>query len=103
MNLMHFEKQYQQLFPLDCLMIGQIVFNAITLAALQRTSCKIYTSLKHGIIHPLALHFLALDVTMADTLRQACYSTHIVGKWNLRFYKKEGTPITRGFDTFFDN
>ena len=39
--------------------------------------------------------------TLADQLRHLGYATHAIGKWHLGFYKKEYTPIYRGFDTFF--
>lgn len=31
----------------------------------------------------------------------ANYSTHLIGKWNLGFYRQLYTPLYRGFDTFF--
>ena len=38
---------------------------------------------------------------MADFLRGQGYSTHAVGKWHLGLYKKEYTPLHRGFDSFY--
>ena len=43
------------------------------------------------------------DSTIADQLKELGYSTHMVGKWHVGFYKKEYTPTYRGFDSFFGN
>lgn len=38
---------------------------------------------------------------MPEYFKDLGYSTHIVGKWHLGFYKKELTPLQRGFDSHF--
>lgn len=39
--------------------------------------------------------------TMGDKMREAGYSTHAIGKWDLGYYKWAATPTYRGFDTFY--
>ncbi|GFR63088.1 sulfatase 2 [Elysia marginata] len=63
---------------------------------------QIHTGLEHSIIWKSQPYGLPLKYpTIANMLKGQGYSTHAVGKWHLGFYKKEYTPLHRGFDTFY--
>ncbi|XP_059147351.1 arylsulfatase B-like [Physella acuta] len=63
---------------------------------------QIHTGLQHNIIWPSQPYGMPLQFpTVANFLKDQGYSTHAVGKWHLGFYKKEYTPLNRGFDTFY--
>ncbi|GFO13313.1 arylsulfatase b [Plakobranchus ocellatus] len=58
---------------------------------------QIHTGLQHGNTPLLPLNI----PTVADKIKEAGYSTHMVGKWHLGFRRKENMPSYRGFDTMF--
>ncbi|XP_060562376.1 arylsulfatase J-like [Ruditapes philippinarum] len=62
---------------------------------------QIHTGL-NWVLSPATPAGLSVDFpTIADKLQESGYSTHMVGKWHLGFYKRELLPTNRGFDSFF--
>ncbi|XP_071954399.1 arylsulfatase I-like [Antedon mediterranea] len=62
---------------------------------------QIRTGLQHGVLKQNQPSCLPTDeVTIAEKMRDAGYSTHMVGKWHLGFYENACMPTERGFDTF---
>ena len=63
---------------------------------------QIHTGLQHLAIFLAQRKGLHLRFeTLADRLLAAGYSTNIIGKWHIGFFKKEYTPNYRGFQNFF--
>ncbi|XP_035685870.1 arylsulfatase J-like [Branchiostoma floridae] len=63
---------------------------------------QIHYGLQHSVIMCDRPHGLPLDeVTLPQRLKENGYSTYMVGKWHLGFFRKEYMPLQRGFERFF--
>lgn len=58
--------------------------------------------MQHFVIPSDSPYGLGLDEKLLpEYMQDAGYSTHIVGKWHLGFFKRDYTPLFRGFDSHF--
>jgi arylsulfatase A-like enzyme len=71
-----------------------------TRAALMTGRYPIRHGLQVGVVRPWAQYGLPLDErTLPQALKEAGYSTHIIGKWHLGHFQPPYLPTKRGFDT----
>lgn len=70
-----------------------------TRAALMTGRYPMRHGLQVGVVRPWAQHGLPLDErTLPQALKEAGYTTAIVGKWHLGLFAPEYLPTRRGFD-----
>lgn len=73
-----------------------------TRGALMSGRHPIHTGLQHSVILGSEPYGLPLNMTiMPQWLQKQGYRTHMVGKWHLGFFKKEYTPLYRGFESHY--
>ncbi|KAJ0179606.1 hypothetical protein K1T71_005318 [Dendrolimus kikuchii] len=69
-------------------------------AALMTGKYPIHTGMQHGVLYGAEPRVLPLtEKLLAQYLKELGYRTHLIGKWHLGSYKKEGLPLNRGFET----
>ncbi|XP_075212507.1 arylsulfatase J-like isoform X2 [Lycorma delicatula] len=62
----------------------------------------IHTGMQHGVIlEPEPWGLPLSEKILPQHLEPLGYESHIVGKWHLGFYKKEYTPVHRGFKSHY--
>lgn len=60
----------------------------------------IHTGMQHTVLYGAEPRGLSLKETiLPQHLKKLGYKNHIVGKWHLGHFKKEYTPLHRGFDS----
>lgn len=60
----------------------------------------IHLGMQHTVLYAEEPRGLPLDEKLLPQyLKELGYATHIVGKWHLGHYKREYTPLFRGFDS----
>lgn len=60
----------------------------------------IHTGMQHTVLFGAEPRGLPLtEKLLPQYLKELGYTTRIVGKWHLGSYKKEYTPLYRGFDS----
>ncbi|XP_071156342.1 arylsulfatase J-like isoform X2 [Mytilus edulis] len=73
-----------------------------TRGALMSGRHPIHTGLQHSVILGSEPYGLPLNVSiMPEWLQKLGYRTHMVGKWHLGFFRKEYTPLYRGFESHY--
>ncbi|EEB20157.1 arylsulfatase J precursor, putative [Pediculus humanus corporis] len=69
-------------------------------SALMTGRHPIHNGMQHRVLFGVETRGLPLtEKLLPEYLQKLGYSTHIVGKWHLGFYKKEYTPLYRGFES----
>lgn len=60
----------------------------------------IHNGMQHGVLYGAEPRGLPLEEKLLpEYLNELGYKSHIVGKWHLGSYKKEYTPLYRGFES----